>query len=59
MYVGLANTLNGVVLVAPLLGGWLLTAFSWPVLFVVTAAVSLVGLLGTFRVHEPARAGQK
>ncbi len=56
VYVGLANTLNGVVLVAPLLGGWLLTAFSWPVLFVVTAAVSLAGLLGTFRVHEPAGA---
>jgi MFS family permease len=55
VYVGLANTLNGLVLVAPVLGGWLLTAFSWPVLFAVTAAVSLVGLLGTFRVHEPVR----
>lgn len=55
VYVGLANTLNGLVLVAPVLGGWLLAAFSWPVLFAATAAVSLVGLLGTFRVHEPVR----
>jgi hypothetical protein len=56
VYVGLANSLNGLILAAPVLGGWLLGAFSWPALFGVTAAVSLVGLIATGRLHEPARA---
>ena len=53
VYVGLANTLNGLVLVAPVLGGWILAISSWPVLFAVTTALSLVGLLSTSRLHEP------
>lgn len=54
VYVGLANTLNGLVLVAPVIGGWILSATSYPVLFAVTAAVSLAGLLGTTRLSPPA-----
>jgi hypothetical protein len=54
VYVGLANTLNGFVLVAPVIGGWILSATSYPVLFAVTAVVSLAGLLGTARLSPPA-----
>jgi len=43
MYIGFANTLNGVTLIMPLLGGWILAASgSYPALFVVAA----VGPLG-------------
>jgi MFS family permease len=57
IYVGLANTLNGVVLVMPFLGGWLLEASSFPVLFAVTAAVSCLGFLGSLSVTEPRHRG--
>jgi hypothetical protein len=53
VYVGLANTLNGIVLVMPFLGGWLLQASSFPVLFAATAVVSALGFLGSLRVTEP------
>jgi hypothetical protein len=53
VYIGLANTLNGLVLVAPVVGGWILSATSYPVLFAVTAAVSLVGLASTARLSRP------
>lgn len=59
VYVGLANTLNGIVLVMPFVGGWLLEASSFPALFAVTAAVSCLGFLGSLRVTEPRhRAGR-
>lgn len=53
VYVGLANTLNGVVLVMPFLGGWLLQASSFPALFAATAAVSCLGFLASLGVTEP------
>ena len=53
VYIGLANTLNGLVLVAPVVGGWVLSATSYPVLFAVTAAVSLAGLASTTRLKRP------
>lgn len=55
VYIGLANTLNGLILVAPVVGGWILSATSYPVLFTATAAVSLAGLLSTFRLGQPRR----
>jgi MFS family permease len=56
VYIGLANTINGLVLVAPVVGGWILAASSYRVLFAVTAAVSIAGLASTSRLREP-RAG--
>ena len=52
-YVGLANTLSAVVLLAPFLGGWILAATSYPVLFSATALICLIGLIGAWRLEEP------
>jgi MFS family permease len=52
-YIALTNTLCGVLLVLPFLGGWLLQATSYPVLFAVTAGGVVLGLLLTFRLSEP------
>lgn len=56
VYIGLANTLNGLVLVAPLVGGWILAGSSYPVLFALAAIVSGAGLAATRWLREP-RAG--
>jgi hypothetical protein len=54
MYIGIANTLSGISLVMPLVGGWLLSATgSYVVLFVVAAAGPLAGVLLTFGLPEP------
>ncbi len=52
-YIALTNTLCGVLLVVPFLGGWLLQATSYPVLFAVTAVGIALGLVLTFRLEEP------
>jgi MFS family permease len=52
-YVGLANTLGSVILIVPFLGGWVLQAFSYPVLLSVTAIVCLAGLISTIWLGEP------
>jgi len=52
-YIALTNTLCGVLMVVPFLGGWLLQATSYPVLFAVTAVGIALGLLLTFRLEEP------
>lgn len=52
-YIALTNTLCGVLLVVPFLGGWLLQATSYPVLFVATAGGVALGLVLTFRLEEP------
>jgi MFS family permease len=53
-YVGLYNTLGGtVVFVAPLLGGWLLESTSYPVLFTVATAGTVLSLLFSVRLKEP------
>lgn len=56
VYIGLANTLNGIVLAAPVVGGWILAASSYRVLFAVTAVMSIAGLVSTRWLQEP-RAG--
>lgn len=60
VYIGLANTVYGLVLVAPVVGGWILSKSSYPVLFSVTAVMSLAGLVSTIRLRQPgpAAAGQ-
>jgi hypothetical protein len=57
VYIGLANTLNGLTLVAPVVGGWILAGTSYPVLFVVAAIVSGGGLAATRWLREPRAAG--
>ena len=52
MYVGLSNTLSGVLMVVPLAGGWLLEATSYPVLFAATAAGSSLSLVFALRLAE-------
>jgi MFS family permease len=36
IYMGLANTLGGVLVFAPIIGGWILDYFSYPILFTLT-----------------------
>jgi hypothetical protein len=57
VYIGLANTLNGLTLVAPVVGGWILAGTSYPILFVVAAIVSGGGLAATRWLREPRAAG--
>ena len=52
-YVGLSNTLTGVIAVAPLIGGWLLQTTSYVVLFAVTAASVATGFLLSLKVRSP------
>jgi len=53
-YIGLYNTLGGtVVTAAPLVGGWILQATSYPILFSVTAAGIIASLLLSFTLREP------
>jgi MFS family permease len=52
-YVGLGNTILGVLTLAPTVGGWLLEATSYTVLFSITAALVFLGFLIALRL-EPA-----
>ncbi|MEA3345569.1 MAG: MFS transporter, partial [Chloroflexota bacterium] len=52
-YIGLANTLNAVQMIYPLLGGLLLKVISYPDLFIITALIIGPGLLLTTRLREP------
>jgi hypothetical protein len=54
LYIGFANTLNGVTLVMPLIGGWILAASgSYFLLFAVAALGPIGGLLLLRRLPEP------
>jgi hypothetical protein len=44
----MANTISGLMTLAPVLGGWLLEASSYTALFAITAAVVSVGFVLTF-----------
>ncbi len=52
-YVGLYNTLGGNLMVVPLLGGWLLEATSYPLLFGTTALGLITSLALSFKLTEP------
>ena len=52
-YVGLGNTIMGVLTLAPIVGGWLLEATSYTVLFGVTAAIVAAGFLFTLGLKPP------
>lgn len=53
LYVGLSNTLQGLLVPASLVGGLLLRVTSYPVLFALTAAGVTAGVLLGFRLEEP------
>jgi MFS family permease len=54
LYIGFANTLNGITLVMPLIGGWILAASgSYHLLFAVAAAGPVVGLVLLRKLPEP------
>ncbi|RLC95576.1 MAG: hypothetical protein DRI77_09855 [Chloroflexi bacterium] len=55
-YVGLSNTIMGIPTLAPIVGGWLLGATSYTVLFGVTAVIVAVGFLFTLSLKPPRRA---
>jgi len=55
VYVGLSNTLTGLLVVVPLLGGWLVDAFSYEPLFILTVLCVAPGLLLAARLTEPRR----
>ena len=54
-YIGLSNTIPGVAgSIAPLIGGWLAGAISYPAMFILSALIGAVGwALLRFTVHEP------
>jgi len=54
-YIGINNTFNGIVAIAmPLLGGWLASSYGYPLMFLVTCLLSLLGLiLLRWWVREP------
>jgi MFS family permease len=49
-YVGLANTIMGILTLAPTLGGWLLEATSYTVVFGLSTALVFLGFLTTLRL---------
>jgi MFS family permease len=52
IYIGLANTLAGLLVPASILGGVLLEASSYPVLFIVTAVCTGGGLVASLRLRD-------
>ena len=58
LYIGFANTLNGVTLVMPLIGGWILSATSsYPVLFAAAAVGPAAALVILGKLPEPRHGG--
>jgi hypothetical protein len=51
-YIGLGNTITGVLTLAPTLGGWLLEATSYVTLFAVTAGTVFLGFLVALRMES-------
>ena len=56
-YVGLGNTISGLITLAPVVGGWLLQTSSYTVLFSVTAGLVICGFLLSFRLRRLAPSG--
>jgi MFS family permease len=55
-YTGLSNTIGGLTVIAPTIGGLLLQATSFPALFIVTMLAPLAGLLVVMRIPKTVRA---
>jgi len=54
-YTGLSNTIGGLTVIAPTIGGLLLQATSFPALFIVTILAPLAGLLVVMRIPKVIR----
>ncbi|HET89346.1 MAG TPA: MFS transporter [Chloroflexi bacterium] len=55
-YIGLGNTILGVLTLVPMVGGWLLEATSYTTLFGVTSAFVLIGFLLSLSLKRPQQA---
>jgi MFS family permease len=53
LYVGLGNTLSAPGLMAPLLGGWLASVWSYEGTFALGAVVGVASLVASFRLQDP------
>jgi MFS family permease len=56
VYIGLGNTIAGTLVIAPMIGGWLLETTSYAILFSVTAVIVAVGFLASLGLGSPQRA---
>jgi MFS family permease len=54
-YTGLSNTIGGLTVIAPTIGGLLLQATSFPALFIVTMLAPLAGLLVVTQIPKVIR----
>jgi MFS family permease len=54
-YVGLCNTISGLLIAAPLVAGWFLDVTSYHALFAVTAVVAVPTVLLAIRMRDPRR----
>ena len=53
VYVGLGNTLNALILIAPLLGGWILSVSTYQVLFLVAAICPALAFIPAWNLVDP------
>ncbi|MCR4408602.1 MAG: MFS transporter [Anaerolineae bacterium] len=58
-YMGLSNALTGLLLLNPVVGGWILEVTSYTVLFALAAAGAGLGLALAFGLREPRQAGNE
>jgi MFS family permease len=56
VYIGLGNTITGALIIAPMIGGWLLEATSYATLFSVTAVIVAAGFLVSLGLGSPKQA---
>jgi len=55
LYIGLLNTLGAITMLAPTLGGWIVSAVSYPAAFAVGVAFALLGLAVTLTLPSTRR----
>jgi MFS family permease len=53
LYVGMGNTLNAPGLMAPMIGGWLASVWSYEGTFALGAVLGIAGLVASFFLEEP------
>jgi len=55
LYIGLLNTLGAITMLAPTLGGWIVSAISYPAAFASGVAFALIGLMVTLTLPSTRR----
>jgi MFS family permease len=58
IYIGLTNTISAVSHLAPLVGGFILSATSYPILFVAALTMGVAGLVSSLFLIEPRKRAQ-